>query len=63
MIGELVEHARETLGELRVHYDDTYWWADRPVARTIVMVVCAGTVGLVFAYLEIKLKARITDGI
>jgi hypothetical protein len=45
----------EFLAELREHWDDGYWWADRQVLLAIVVALIAGSLELVFVYL----KARI----
>lgn len=40
------------LAELREHWNDGYWWADRQLLLAILMALATGALGVAFAYLE-----------
>ena len=44
----------ELLAELRDHWNDGYWWADRPLLSAVLV----GLIGLVYTALEVWLRAR-----
>jgi hypothetical protein len=47
---------REYLNELREHWDDPYWRADHPEVMAVVVALITGMLGLLFAYLESRIK-------
>jgi len=47
------------LAELREHWDDGYWWADRQLLLAVLAALATGIVGLGFAYLEARVRARV----
>jgi hypothetical protein len=48
----------EQLSELRDHWDDSYWWADHPELRALVIGIITGLLGLLFAWLQLSLERR-----
>lgn len=50
---------REFLDELREHWDDGYWWADRQLLLAVLVCVATGLLELALTYL----KARITASV
>ena len=49
------------LSELREHWDDGYWWADRQLLLAVLAALATGIVGLVFAFLETRMRAAVTS--
>ena len=47
------------LAELREHWDDGYWWADRQLLLAVLAALATGIVGLGFAYLEARVRAMV----
>lgn len=45
------------LSELREHWNDGYWWADRQLLLAILAAIATGLIGLLFAYLETRVRA------
>jgi hypothetical protein len=45
--------------ELREHWDDGYWWADRQLLLAVLVALAAGTIGLVFKTLELLMTRAI----
>lgn len=45
------------LAELREHWDDGYWWADRQLLLAVVVALIAGTIELMFVYLKTRVTA------
>lgn len=43
------------LAELREHWDDGYWWADRQILLAIVVGIIAGCLELAFVYLKMRM--------
>lgn len=46
---------RNFLDELREHWDDGYWWADRQILLAIVL----GLIGLAFFTMRLLLERRL----
>lgn len=46
---------RGYLEELRDHWDDAYWRADHPEVMAVVLAVLTGAIGLLFAWLQMRL--------
>lgn len=44
---------RDFLDELRAHWDDGYWWADRQLLLAVLCALAAGTIGLAMKVLEL----------
>lgn len=44
------------LSELREHWSDGYWWADRQLLLAILAALATGVVGLLFTYLEARVR-------
>lgn len=42
----------EFFDDLREHWNDGYWWADRPLTLAILLSIFTGILGVGFAYLE-----------
>jgi hypothetical protein len=42
----------ELLAELREHWDDGYWWADRQLLLAALCALAAGIIGLAMKILE-----------
>lgn len=53
---------RELLADLREHWDDGYWWADRQLLLATLVAIIAGTLGLLFAVLEAAAVRHINTG-
>lgn len=47
---------REFARELREHWDDHYWWARHQALQATLIAVAIGAVGLLFTYLETRMK-------
>jgi ABC-type Fe3+ transport system permease subunit len=47
------------LSELREHWSDGYWWADRPLTLAVLAAFLTGAIGLVFAFLEARMRAKV----
>jgi hypothetical protein len=47
---------REYLTEIRENWNDPYWRADHPEVMAVVLGVISGTLALLFAWLETKVK-------
>lgn len=45
----------ELLDELREHWSDGYWWADRQLLLAVVLGVIGGLLSLVFKYAELHM--------
>jgi hypothetical protein len=54
-LSELADKAREFFAELREHWDDSYWWADHPALRVLLLSLIAAAVELSRRYLELRL--------
>lgn len=52
----MIDRAREFVEELRENWDDAYWWADHPSLRIALMSIVAGVIGLLFTWLETRIK-------
>lgn len=52
---------REFLEELRDHWDDGYYWADRQLLLAVLVALCAGAISLGFTYLELRMKGAMGD--
>ena len=53
---------REFFEELREHWDDAYWWADRQLLLAIALGLVAGVLDLFFVWLKIKIAAAAAGG-
>jgi hypothetical protein len=51
-----MDRFREFLEEVRDRWDDPYWWADHPTLRVALLSIIAGTIGLLFTWLETRIK-------
>jgi hypothetical protein len=51
----------EFFAELREHWDDGYWWADRQLLLAILVAVLAGTLELVFVYLKARILRAVAE--
>lgn len=51
---------REYLDELRENWTDPYWRADHPEVTAVMLGVISGTIALLFAWLEIRIKTAAT---
>jgi hypothetical protein len=43
--------------DLRENWNDPYWRADHPEVMAFAVAIITGAVGLLFAYLELRVKA------
>lgn len=48
----------ERLRDLRDRWGDHYWRANHPELTAIVIAVASGLIGLLFAYLQLRLERR-----
>lgn len=44
------------LSDLREHWNDGYWWADRQILLAIIVALATGLLGVGFAYLEARVR-------
>jgi hypothetical protein len=47
---------RDYLNELAENWDDAYWRADHPEVLAVLAAVLTGLVGLVFVWLELRIR-------
>lgn len=47
------------LSDLREHWDDGYWWADRQLLLAVLAALATGIVGLLFVYLEARVRRAV----
>ena len=47
------------LSELREHWNDGYWWADRQLLLAVLVALATGIIGLGFAFLEARVRAAV----
>ena len=52
---------REYLEELRENWDNAYWRADHPEVMAIVVAILSGLLGLVFTFLEIRMRRGLAE--
>jgi ABC-type branched-subunit amino acid transport system permease subunit len=50
---------RDYLEEIRENWDNAYWRADHPEVMAILAAVLTGLVGLLFVWLELRLRRRV----
>lgn len=55
------DRVTELLRELRERWDDPYWWADHQALRITLLSLLSGVLGLLFVYLDAKLKRRLAQ--
>lgn len=53
------ERAREFLRELRDHWDDGYWWADRQILLVVCIGIAAGLIELLFFWAKLRMEAAV----
>ena len=49
---------QERLGELRDHCGDSYWWADHPQLRAMLIALITGLISFLFAWAQLALERR-----
>lgn len=54
----MTDRLREFIEDLRLHWDDHYWWARHPMLQAALLAVVAGAVSLLFTILETRVKLR-----
>jgi len=60
-MGDRLERVLEWLRELRDHYDDSYWMAAHPEVSLTLAAFLTGLVGLLFAWLEVRMRLFYND--
>lgn len=55
-----MERIKEYIEDVRLHWDDAYWWADHQIEQTIIACVAIGIIGLAFKYAELSLERTMT---
>lgn len=48
--------AAEFLDDLRLNWDDHYWWARHQALQASLVAVLVGVIGLFFRYLEARVQ-------
>jgi hypothetical protein len=52
------DRAREFAEELRLHWDDPYWWADHQLLQTVLACTIVGVLSIGFKYLELRMAQQ-----
>jgi hypothetical protein len=47
---------KEWLEDLRDHWDDAYWHADHPEVKAILIAIITALIGLLFAWLQVRME-------
>jgi len=52
---------RDFWQEIRDHWDDHYWWMRHPELQIMLLSVISGVIGLLFAWLETRIRIAAVD--
>jgi hypothetical protein len=55
-----MDRLSDFLADLRENWDDHYWWARHQALQAGLIAVIAGVLGLLFTWLELRMRAAIT---